>query len=163
MIAGATFTDDGSGRLTLWRVWDIALPTLVLGMLNPSKADAQKNDPTVRKGIGFAQRNGFGGLMVCNLSEHRATKPADLFAHLVGRDTITPENRAAILSLIKGRVVALAWGAHGRRLPSSACEFEFLAGQYAARVCVLDRLADGTPAHPLILPYDAARRPGGTL
>ena len=42
-------------------------------LLNPSTADEEGDDPTIRRCIGFAQRHGFGGLEAVNLYAYRAT------------------------------------------------------------------------------------------
>lgn len=47
-------------------------------MLNPSTADAEIDDPTITRCIGFAKSWGFGGLMVGNLWAYRATDPKEL-------------------------------------------------------------------------------------
>jgi len=47
--SGAIFSDDGRFRYRLWRVWDRAKPQALFTMLNPSKAGAIENDPTVER------------------------------------------------------------------------------------------------------------------
>ena len=51
---------------------------LLFCMLNPSTADEKRDDPTIRRCIGFAQRERFTDLVVVNLFAARATNPADL-------------------------------------------------------------------------------------
>lgn len=46
--------------------------------LNPSTADAVKNDPTIKRCIGFAKSWGFGGLVMVNLFAWRSTDPNGL-------------------------------------------------------------------------------------
>src|SRR3990167_7289990 len=67
-------------RTLLWRTFAIGGDAAPLGfiMLNPSKADARINDPTIVRCMGFARREGAGGVIVGNLSPYRATDPADL-------------------------------------------------------------------------------------
>lgn len=80
--SGADLSDDGLYRFDLWRIWDPTLPELLILGINPSTADAQKNDPTIRRGIGFAKGFGCGGLRMQNVSPLRATDPKVL-AHAV--------------------------------------------------------------------------------
>jgi hypothetical protein len=47
-------------------------------LLNPSTADETREDPTVRRCIGFARSLGYGALEVVNLYAYVATDPAEL-------------------------------------------------------------------------------------
>ena len=47
-------------------------------LLNPSAADETREDPTVRRCIGFTERDGCGGLDVVNLYADATTDPDDL-------------------------------------------------------------------------------------
>ncbi len=78
MRGGAAISLCGTFRYTLTRVWDDFAPRVLFGLLNPSKADAQLSDQTLRKGIGFAQRWGAGSVEFVNLYAYRATDPKDL-------------------------------------------------------------------------------------
>jgi len=89
-FGGAIVSDDGLYRYRLWRRWDAECPTMVWIMLNPSTADAEVDDPTIRRCIGFARREHCGGIEVVNLYALRATNPA---AHPTPEG---PENAKAI-------------------------------------------------------------------
>lgn len=128
-------------------------PDLVFLMLNPSTADAEQDDPTIRKCLGFARRLGYGGIVVVNLFALRATDPAALWKAPTG-EREGPANWAICQSTIRDADVVLAWGAHARRVPEKTLHISTYAEQNARRVIVLRRLSDGTPAHPLMLPYD---------
>lgn len=65
MQGGAVITGDY--RYLLWREWDISNKTVSFIMLNPSRADAQINDPTITRCINFALSWGYGRLEVVNL------------------------------------------------------------------------------------------------
>ena len=77
-IKRATISEDGLYRYALSRTWEGPIWSLAFIMLNPSTADATEDDPTIRKCIGFAQRNGCNAIEVVNLFAFRATDPNDL-------------------------------------------------------------------------------------
>lgn len=89
MRSGANFSRCRRFRYALWREWDATLPAVMLIGLNPSTADANHNDPTIRRCIGFARDWGFGGVRVLNLFAFRATYPDDLKA---AADPVGPRN-----------------------------------------------------------------------
>ena len=63
-------------------------------MLNPSVADAELDDPTIRRCIGFAKREGCTELTVVNLFAYRSTDPEGLLIQT--RDPIGDMNDAYI-------------------------------------------------------------------
>lgn len=111
MESGATFDLTATYRYRLWREWDAALPKVGFVMLNPSRADATENDPTIRRCIGFAKGWGYGGLEVGNLFAYRATHPKKLCEVA---DPVGSENDEYLKKLVNhvDRVI-LAWGNHG--------------------------------------------------
>jgi len=99
-------------RYALGRQWSSKEPPLVVCMLNPSTADERVVDPTVRKCLHFAARDGFGGLVVVNLSALRSTDPKLLSDwNQQKRDVWGPQNMAVLARIcaMSERVVA-AWG-----------------------------------------------------
>src|SRR5262249_62207047 len=72
----AGFSRCGRYRYWLTRTWDAARPAVCWLMLNPSTADAARDDPTIRRCIGLARRWGHGGIVVVNLFAWRAPDPA---------------------------------------------------------------------------------------
>ena len=72
----ATLSECGLYRYDLWRTWATG-PHVTFVMCNPSTADAEIDDPTIRRCIGFAQEWGFAGLVVVNLYAYRATEVSD--------------------------------------------------------------------------------------
>lgn len=143
--AGAQLSRDGVYRYDLWRRWS-ADPPLTFVMLNPSTADAQVDDATVRRCIGFARRDGFGGIAIRNLFAFRATDPTALVG---AADPVGPENDAWLsgLARCRGTVVA-AWGANGRLLNRADRARHLLP----AVMWCLGRNQDGSPRHPLYVP-----------
>ena len=62
-------------RHSLGRHWDRALGYVLFIGLNPSTANANEDDPTIRRWTGFTCDWGYGGFEVCNLFDWRATDP----------------------------------------------------------------------------------------
>lgn len=150
MSATAIMSPDGAYRYYLSRVWNPELPKVLFIMLNPSTADATKDDPTIRKCIGFAKRWHCGGLLVVNLFAYRATDPAVLKSldYCVG-----PQNDNNIRAAVgEADVIVCAWGAHGRKHQRSHQVLGMLKG-FNRPLHAVKLLSDGTPAHPLYVPY----------
>ena len=76
MRRGATFSHCRGWRYTLDRFWDDALPRILFILLNPSNADAFRDDPTNTRGINFAKAWGFGACIFANLFAFRTPRPA---------------------------------------------------------------------------------------
>jgi hypothetical protein len=144
---GAVFSRCGAWRYLLWRLPHPNAKIVGMGLLNPSRADETRDDPTIRQCRARARQAGLGGLIVWNLFAFRATFPADLKRAL---DPVGPDNDAAIsLALVLSRRTILAWGVHGAYLGR---EQAVLARCASADVAVLGLTADGHPRHPLYLP-----------
>ena len=109
MQGGAVIT--GNYRYLLWREWNSSNKTVTFIMLNPSRADAQINDPTITRCINFAKSWGYGRLEVVNLFAYRTHKPSLLkqATKPIGKDN----DRYIIESVEKSDRVILAWGNHG--------------------------------------------------
>ena len=112
----AVISKCGAYRYSLTRKWSDA-PLLSFVMLNPSTADAKEDDPTIRRCIGFARREGAGGLIVANLYALRSPSPEALWS---ARDPIGPENLQTLAGLAAQAVdqsfpIVCAWGAHARK------------------------------------------------
>jgi hypothetical protein len=73
MQRGAEFSPCRRYRYVLWRTWDPAAGSVNFIGLNPSTADEQVDDPTIRCCIGFARDWGYGGLVMTNLFAIPAT------------------------------------------------------------------------------------------
>lgn len=147
MIRTATISECGQFRYRLGRRWADG-PTLLFVMLNPSTANADVDDPTIRRCIGFAQAEEYGALEVVNLFAYRTPDPRALKAagYPVGPDNdahIKAEARAA-------QTVCLAWGANGAGLHRRGEVLALLKGTRRGAWC-LALTRGGEPAHPLML------------
>jgi len=148
---GAQLSPCGAYRYRLWRRWDTSTLPVTFIMLNPSTADAEKDDPTIRKCCKFARRWGYGGIEVVNLFALRATSPRALYRspHPIGEhndDAIVDRSRASAL-------VVCAWGNHGKLLQRSHDVLKLLREHsYVAHALRVTR--QNQPGHPLYLRDD---------
>jgi hypothetical protein len=162
----AGISDCGTYRYWLTRTWDDSLPTLAIIGLNPSVADAEIDDPTIRREMDFARRWRFGGISKGNLFAFRSTDPRELRSALLA-DPVGPENDAALLVITERRLVLCAWGARGTFMGRDRHVMRMLAGREL--VC-LGVTKDGHPKHPLYLagvtplvPFPAPASAGYTI
>jgi hypothetical protein len=149
MKADALMSPCGAYRYWLTRTWDATRPSVCFIMLNPSTADAARDDPTIRRCVGFGERWGCGGVHVVNLFALRATDPKALRAHA---DPVGPENDEWIRRGVRGRAVVAAWGASplAARRARDVLKLTDTAGVWCLGVT-----RDGHPRHPLYVPNDA--------
>ena len=147
--AGAAFSPCRRWRYLLWRRWDEAKPVANFLMLNPSTADEVKLDPTCARARDYAERWGYGALIVTNVFAWRATDPAKMKAV---EDPVGPGNDAAIVKAAKeSEIVVCAWGNHGAHKDRSKQILKILS-KNKIRLHTLRINANGEPAHPLYLP-----------
>jgi hypothetical protein len=154
---GAQVSPCGLYRYDLSRVWDPDRPPVLWVMLNPSKADADVDDPTIEKVVKFSRRWGYGSLVVVNLFAWRATKPD---AMLKADEPVGSLNDAWIAGWA-GAVadVVCAWGTagvHRDRGPAVLALLRGLAGE--RKLWYLERTKDGHPKHPLFVRDDQERQ-----
>lgn len=151
METRATFSPCRTYRYSLTRRWGTRPHVLFIG-LNPSTADETQDDPTIRRCIGFAERWGYGGLVMANLFAFRATDPK---AMLTAPDPVGPENDDWLRQLGDEceRVLA-AWGAHGRHMGRGAAVMRLLGNEGRRLIYCLGTTRVGYPKHPLYLRAD---------
>lgn len=163
MSGTAQFSSCGTYRYTLMRQVssedlfgggrDIHGAGMVLfTMLNPSTADAERDDPTIRRCIGFARDWGFARVCVANLFAYRATKPDDMWrAHHRGVDIVGPDNDSAISRMsAEAQIVVAAWGNEAARDLERVRRVVRLIGTSKLRCLGISKI--GAPWHPLYLP-----------
>lgn len=151
MDKGAALSPCGKYRHLLARTWDSNLPTLAFVMLNPSTADASEDDPTIRKCIGFATRLGYGAIAVVNLSDFRATDPKRLAA--AGYPIHNECDSWIRGALNRADDVICAWGRHAAGMQHRVTTVMAIVLDSGHVPKALRMNADGSPAHPLMLPY----------
>lgn len=151
----AVLSTCGTWRWRLDRVIaDTGIIMAVLGV-NPSTADAEVDDQTIRKDIGFGRRLGVRRLIKGNKFGYRATDVTRLKAAV---DPVGPENDFYLEQIMReADVVVAAWGPLNK-LPNR------LQGRWRKVVAIADTVGkplhcwgtaqDGQPRHPLMLAYD---------
>lgn len=142
------FSDDRLYRFTLWREWDMMNSRYAMFVgLNPSTADEIKDDPTIRKCIGFAKRWGYGALCMTNLFAFRATDPRKMKG--CSKPIGVQNDRWLAACARDAAIVVAAWGINGEHM-----------GRDQEVVKLVDNLhylrstKHGHPEHPLYIPYE---------
>lgn len=149
----AVFDQTRTYRYLLERRWN-AGPSALFVMLNPSSADATENDPTIRRCVAFARREGAAALSVVNLFALRSPNPGILRVH---PDPVGPANDAVLRDAVhRARWVIGAWGTHGTLHARGNAMSTLLA---PLRPWCLGLTANGQPRHPLYLPADTPLTP----
>jgi hypothetical protein len=145
---GAQFSPCRAYRYRLWRVWSEIEPTIAFVLLNPSTADEEKDDPTIRRCIDFARSWGYGGIVIANLFAWRATAPSTLYTL---DDPVGLDNDGHLCNIAETvPVIVCAWGVHGK-LYGRGAEVLKLLESWKHRLRCLGVTKDGMPRHPLYL------------
>lgn len=140
----ATADIQGTYRYSLTRVWDPTLPTITFVLLNPSTADEEHLDPTLKRCLAFAKREGCGGMVILNLYAFRCTDPKKM---RMAADPVGPDNDRALASATG--VVVAGWGNYAK--PERVSEAVALLPALHA----LGINAGGQPTHPLYVHGEA--------
>lgn len=136
-------------RYRLDRIWDDSKPSVLFVLYNPSTADANQDDPTLRRCIGFAQSWGYGELCVINLYSLRTPDPNVLRGHTQPKGS---EHERSFQEALEGHSdVICAWGLQGGPISS-----HFSPGTH--RIFHLGLNRDSSPKHPLYLPSNTLRQ-----
>lgn len=144
----AYISDDGLYRYWLRRKLREGPRILAVIGLNPSTADDLVDDPTIRKVVGFANIWGFDDVWMGNLHAYRSTNPKRLSQV---DDPVGPENREVLMDMVGwSEVVVAAWGANRLSCYAHALGEWILSLRHTR---TLGRNQDGSPRHPLYLPY----------
>lgn len=158
-------------RVSDERINPLSAQRLLWIMLNPSTADAQYDDPTIRRCVSFSRHWGFGAMRVVNLYAYRSTEPKVLKKSLadwrenVARgnlgafNPIGPSNDNYIADM--GRwsgEVCLAWGSHAEPERVTAVMKVLDTVQTSDRIFFLNLTKSGQPVHPLYQALATPRR-----
>lgn len=151
---------DGPYRYWLERDWwerdnpKGAIDLLTFVMLNPSVADADIDDPTIRRCIGFARREGAQELQVMNLYALVTPYPKELAAH---PDPVGIGNDALLVDVARHHCrfkTVVAWGAHKMATPERVAILTDSARAAGTTLWCLGTTKSGAPRHPLYIKAD---------
>jgi hypothetical protein len=142
MIREAIFSDCGKYRYLLVRVWNPELKPLVCFGLNPSTANAESDDPTIKNLVRLLQNEGYGSLYMMNLFALVSPYPDDL------RTCPDPvkENDDWIAKICMGQDVAFCWG----NFKQAEYRAKKVKKMFNTAKC-FGKNANGSPKHPLYL------------
>lgn len=153
---------DSGCRFSLTRDWSNGEPPVWLAIvgLNPSIADGEKDDPTMRRDMDFAARLGATALVKVNLVPFVATDPRHMVSMLPVWRTASVEQRndkaiqaaAALARGGNGKGVLVAWGVVPKPIFREERRVCALLG---TPIMCLGTTKDGHPRHTLYLPKTA--------
>ena len=153
----ADVSQCGKYRYRLTRQWSTkdawgGTTARVFIMLNPSTADENSDDPTIRRCVRFGQALGYCAIDVVNLFAYRATNPKELLSLNRNDDPVGVGNQYSIESVCNAQdcgMIIAAWGAHGGHLGQDETVLGWLKRPHLVHALGLTK--DGKPRHPLYL------------
>lgn len=155
MDKGAKFSECGKYRYVLWRIWDEDGRRAMCIGLNPSTANSDKDDPTIRLLINTLTDLGFGGLYMVNLYALISSKPSAL---AVCADPIKDNDKYIQEVSQSSNEVIFCWGS----FKSIEYRAKKMVEMFPAAKC-FDKTAGGSPWHPLALMYAGVKRGEASL
>ena len=153
MRKAAIISKCGQYRYVLSREWSskgvfAAKPKYMMFVgLNPSTADAELDDATLRRCIGFAKALGYNGLYMVNLFAFRTKSPKLMQS---AEDPVGKLNDGWLLNMaVRAAAIVVCWGTNGGFRDRDRKVLELLKPY---NLFCLDVNTNGSPAHPLYLP-----------
>lgn len=145
-------------RYVLGRRWDDG-PALHFVMLNPSTADAEVDDQTIRKCVGFAKHNGYAAIEVRNLFAWRATDPQEISSGLsFSFVAVGAMNDSHLKEIPLDADVVCAWGGNPYKSNPGARRVAEVLTLLKPRNLFCVRRTGSQPWHPLYVSYGALEK-----
>jgi len=132
---------EGNYRFSLERSWDPLLPSILYIGKNPSTADAEFNDPTIRILIGITKRLGYGGFCIYNLNPYRS-EHTDVAIENCSEENKIKNRKFIEDNLHKHNMVVYMYGDFAKQL-----EPEWLKNMIEEPYC-FEHTNDNYPRHP---------------
>ncbi len=148
MERDAVISNCGRYRYLLRRAWDHERMRALFVMLNPSTADAEVDDATIRSCSRLCKNWGYGSFEVVNLFGLRATDPKELAK---ADDPVGPDNDGIVEAAVARSDVAIcAWGANPAAEQRALSIWAIIKRHRPAVFC-LGKTKHGCPKHPLYI------------
>lgn len=150
---GADFSEDGKYRYRLWRIWDESKPKAMCIGLNPSTANAEKDDATIRNLIKIISHLGYGGFYMMNCFAFITSKP-----ELLQFNPMSDEwnNNMLTITASQCQDVIFAWG-NFKVIYDNKRDKELIEMFPNAKCFGLSK--SGAPLHPLAITPRNGRDP----
>lgn len=155
MIRSAIFSPDGLYRYQLSRIWDESKRLAMCIGLNPSKANGEKDDPTIRLLTRVLQYQGYGGFIMVNLYAWITPHPKELFSVANSLGDNDQHIAAAALST---QDQIFCWG----NFKGIDYRAKKMMQQFPDALC-FGKTSTGSPWHPLALMYKGVKTDEVTL
>lgn len=148
MERDAVISECGKYRYLLRRAWDHKLPRATFVMLNPSTADAEVDDATIRSCIRLCKSWGYGSFEVVNLFAYRSAKPDELAKV---PDPCGPKCDVILEGAVqRSEMTICAWGAHPMAIERGRNVWSTIHALRPSAFC-LGVTKSGAPKHPLYI------------
>lgn len=153
-IRGADFSEDGLYRYSLWRVWDESKPLIAFIGLNPSTADAENDDPTIKRVKAISKNLGYGGFYMLNCFSYISTNPDMLQVETL--DAMV--KNATVIRRVVERCseVVFAWG-NFKIVSEKGIDKKLFEAFPNAKALHINK--NGSPKHPLYCPINSHLKP----
>ena len=140
----ATFSSCRKYRYSLSRIWDKKKKYVLFIGLNPSTANEEEDDPTIRRCVNYSKDWGYGGFIIVNLFAYRTALPSNLKKV---KYPIGSENDKYIVTLSKkADITVAAWGNNGSLYSRDKQVLNLVPSLMCLKIN-----KSGQPAHPLYL------------
>jgi len=129
-------------------------PACAMVLVNPSTADASQGDPTADKVTAFAKDWGYPAVHIFNVGAGRATDPRDWRAMA---DRYGPDNDLYLQMAAEYPLIVVGWG--NNATPAESARTASILTRRGAELWCLHTNANGSPGHPLYLPFSSRLKP----
>lgn len=145
MNKGAKFSECGKYRYQLWRIWDESKPLVQLIGLNPSTANADNDDSTIRRISSLVAHNGYGGFYMTNLFGWISPSPDDLLSVADAQK----DNTKWLFDTTKHvKNIVFCWGNFKQAVKTANAISSVMA---CGQPLCFGKNKNGSPKHPLYL------------